>query len=212
MTFLAPAFLFALAAVALPILLHLLQRERREPVVFPSLMFLQRIPHQAVRRQRLKHLLLLALRCLVLALLAFAFARPFLRGRLPLAGASRGGGRELVLLLDRSASMGFGERWVRAQGEARRVVEGLGGDDRATLVLFDASAAVVAPATDDRAVLLAALASARPGAAGTRYAPALRLAQQRLAESERPRREVVLVTDFQRGGWDGAADVRLPAG
>ena len=212
MGFLAPLFLAAAAAVALPIALHLLQRERKQTVEFPSLMFLRRIPYQSVRRQRLKHLALLALRCLALVLLALAFARPFLQGRGALITTTPSDAREVVLLVDRSYSMAMGDRWPRAQAAAREVLDGLRDGDRVTLAFFDATAAPAAPAGSDAATVRTVLDAARPGVGVTRYAPALRLAQQVLGESDRPRGEVVLVTDFQRAGWDGAADVRLPMG
>jgi uncharacterized membrane protein len=106
MAFLAPLFFAGLLALAVPILVHLTHKERKDVVVFPSLMFLSKIPYQAVRRQRIRHWLLFALRCLALILLALAFARPFLN-RASAATPVRGlGARELVILLDRSYSMG----------------------------------------------------------------------------------------------------------
>ncbi|MHB1225721.1 MAG: BatA domain-containing protein [Gemmatimonadaceae bacterium] len=209
---LAPALLAGLAALAVPIVLHLLQRERRQVVEFPSLMFLRRIPQETTRRRRIRHPLLLALRCLALALLAFAFARPFLRDRLAALPVAREA-RDVVILLDRSYSMGYGDRWSRAMAAAGQAVDELRGDDRATLVLFDQTAEAVTAATEDGALLRARLSTVTPGAAATRYAPALRLARDILAESDRVRREVVLVSDFQRGGWGGGADdLQLPVG
>src|SRR3954467_4235771 len=109
MGLLAPAFLAGLLAVAIPVIVHMIHRERRETIAFPSLMFLRKIPYRSVRRQKLRHLLLLALRCLALAIIAAAFARPFLR-RAAGATASLSDARELVILLDRSWSMANGER------------------------------------------------------------------------------------------------------
>jgi len=51
MTFLTPAFLIGLSALAIPVLVHLIQRERKRVVEFPSLMFVRRIPYQSVRRR-----------------------------------------------------------------------------------------------------------------------------------------------------------------
>src|SRR5262245_47610401 len=107
MNFLAPAFLAALAAISVPIIIHLIHRERKTVVEFPSLMFLQRIPYKSVRRQKLRHILLLMLRCLALALVVAAFARPFFERR-HAATLATGGAREVVVLLDRSSSMGYG--------------------------------------------------------------------------------------------------------
>src|SRR5437588_1164582 len=99
MSFLAPFFLAGLTALGVPLIIHLINRERREVVPFPSLMFLQRIPYRSVRRQKLRHILLLTLRCLALAILVMAFARPFIRRDTPLR-ASGAGARELVVLVD----------------------------------------------------------------------------------------------------------------
>ena len=59
MSFLAPLFFVALAGLAIPVLLHLTQKEKKEVVYFPSLMFVRKIPYQASRRRRIQHWFLL---------------------------------------------------------------------------------------------------------------------------------------------------------
>src|ERR1051325_657304 len=135
MSFLSPFFLLGLGAIAVPIVIHLIQRERKRVIKFPSLMFLQRIPYHSVRRRRIRHWFLLAMRAAAIALLAIAFSRPFFKQGSIAAGASTGGARELVVLLDQSASMGYGDHWQRAQAEAIKVFDGLSGGDKGTLVL-----------------------------------------------------------------------------
>jgi uncharacterized membrane protein len=210
MSFLAPLFLVGLGALVVPVLLHLIQRERRNVVQFPSLMFLRRIPYQSVRRRRIRHWLLLAMRLAALTLIVLAFARPFLRRAEIPVGAT--GAREVVVLLDRSYSMGYGDHWQRALGAARDAINSLGPSDRGSIVLFGSGAEVALRSTSDRGRLLAAVAGVQPGAGGTRYGPALKLAGSILSESPLPRREAILVTDFQRVGWQGAEGVRLPDG
>ena len=83
MSFLSPLFFVGLAAIAVPILVHLIQRERKRVIEFPSLMFVQRIPYQSVRRRRIRHWALLLLRAATIALIVAAFTRPFLPGHLP---------------------------------------------------------------------------------------------------------------------------------
>ncbi|HXW08128.1 MAG TPA: BatA domain-containing protein [Vicinamibacterales bacterium] len=211
MSLLTPLFLVALGALAIPIFLHLIQKERRNVVLFPSLMFLKRIPYQSVQRRRIRHWLLLMLRLGALVLIVLAFARPFLR-RTDAAAAGGSGAREVVVLLDRSYSMGFGDRWTRALGAARQALEGLGSSDRGSVVLFASSAEVALRSTADSGRLQAALAGIEPSAAATRYGPALKLAGSIVGESALPRREVILISDFQRVGWQGAEGVRLPDG
>lgn len=210
MNFLAPAFLAGLAAIAVPVIIHLIHRERRVVIEFPSLMFLQRIPYRSVRRQKIRHLLLLLLRCIALALLVAAFARPFFERRR--AGVSTTGAREVVVLLDRSSSMGYADRWAKAKDAARKAVAGLSAGDRATLVLFASDAAVASEpmATPDR--IIAAINAAKLSAEGTRYGGALKLASQIVAASTLPRREVVVISDFQKIGWANHNEIVFPQG
>lgn len=210
MSFLAPLFLAALAAAAVPIFVHLIQRERRKIVEFPSLMFVQRIPFQSVERRRIHNWWLLLLRLTALIAVVAAFARPFFPVD-PVAAAATGD-REVVILLDRSASMGYGDRWARAQAEANRVVGTLSGGDRATLVLFDDSPEETVRATSDAGTLQGAIANATVTAGATRFAPALRLAQSRLSMSGSSRKEAFLISDFQRSGWARQEDIQLPEG
>ena len=211
MSFLAPLFLIGLAGLAIPVFLHLIQRERKQVVQFPSLMFLRRIPYQSVRRRRIRHWLLLMMRLAALALVVLAFGRPFFRSADP-AAAAAGGAREVVVLVDRSYSMGYGDRWPRALAAARRAVDALAPGDRASVVFFGSATDVALRSTSDKGRLQAALAAGKLSAGATHYGPALKLAGSILAETSLPRREVVLVTDFQRGGWRGADGVRLPDG
>ena len=211
MAFLTPFFLLGLSAIAIPVLIHLIQREKKRVIEFPSLMFVRRIPYQSVRRRRIRHWALLLMRAAAIALIVAAFARPFIHQG-TVAAAVGGGAREVVILLDQSASMGYGDHWSRARDAARAVVRGLGADDRATLVLFDKNAEENMRATSDRTRLEAAINAAHVGSGATRYGPALKLAESILSRSAIKRREAVLVSDFQRSGWSGSEEVRFPEG
>ena len=211
MGMLAPAFLAGLAALAIPVLVHLIHRERKETVPFPSLMFLRKVPYRSVRRQKLRHLLLLAARCLALIILVAAFSRPFFdRDIAPSAGAASG--REVVILLDRSYSMGYGSRWDRALASARTVARAVGATDRVSLVTFGATASQLTEPASTGARVETALASVRPTSEPTRFAAGFRMAAQILAASELPRREIVLISDFHRFGWTPNDEVSLPEG
>ena len=211
MSFLTPFFLLGLAGLALPILIHLIQRERKNVVQFPSLMFLRRIPYESVQRRRIRNWLLLMMRLAALALIVLAFARPFFR-RTDASAAGTTGAREVVLLIDRSYSMGYGDRWQRALGAARGLISGLNASDRGSVVYFASGAEVALRSTADKGRLLAAVSGVEPSAAATHYGPALKLAGSILSESALPRREAVLISDFQRAGWQGAEGLRLPDG
>jgi hypothetical protein len=207
--FLLPAFLAGLAALAVPIVLHLRQREREKPQPFPSLMFLARIPIRTAQRRRITDWPLLLLRLLALTLLVLAFARPLLRGR---AATGAAPGKSVVVLLDRSMSMGHRESWKSAQDSTRAVISRLAPGDRVAVVTFDEAAAVVQPFTIDHAAAAAAVAEVTPGSQGTRYAVAWRAARQLLGADSITQAELVLVSDLQRAGEAGPARVALPAG
>jgi hypothetical protein len=210
MGMLAPAFLAGIAALAVPIVLHLINRERKSVVEFPSLMFLQKVTYKSVRQQRIRHLALLLLRCAALLLLIAAFARPFFERR-NVPGTANGA-RETVILLDRSWSMGYGERWAEAQKAAIAHVQRLGGNDRATLVLFDLEATAATEPSGAKDRLERAIRAATVGDLGTRYGSALKLASQILEGSNLPKREVVLISDFQAIGRPRLDEVHFPAG
>jgi hypothetical protein len=210
MSFLAPLFFAGLAALAIPVLIHLIQRERKNVVPFPSLMFVRRIPYSSIRRRRIHNWALLMLRLAAIALLVAAFARPFFRSTT--LAAAGGGARDLVVLLDRSYSMGHGDQWDRARRAAAGAVASMTNGDRASLVLFASAAEIAVQPTNDRARLQSAIDTATLSSAGTRLGPALKLAGSLLSTSNFPRREVVVVSDFQRAAWSPGDGLRLPAG
>jgi hypothetical protein len=209
-SFLTPLFLLGLAALAIPVLVHLTQRERKSVIAFPSLMFLKKIPYESVQKRRIRDWLLLALRLAALALIVSAFARPFLRGSS--VAAAPGGAREIVVLLDRSYSMGYGDTWSRAQRLAAEAIGSATAADRVSLVLFADNAEVALRSTPDRSRAVAEINAASPGPGATKYGPALKLAGSALAESLLPRKEVIVVSDFQRSGWQPDDTLRLPGG
>jgi hypothetical protein len=211
MSFLAPLFFAAFAALAVPVLIHLIQREKKQVVYFPSLMFLEKIPYRSVQRRRIHNWALLLLRMAAIVLIITAFARPFFN-ETTIASAAASGSREVVILVDRSYSMGYGDRWQRAQAEARKAIDALRSGDRASLVFFARGADVDARSTDDRGRLRLAIERATISASSTRYGPGLKVAQSILEQSTRPRREAILISDFQKAGWDGPQDVRFPLG
>lgn len=212
MSFLAPLFFVALAAVAVPIFVHLIQRERKDIIEFPSLMFIRRIPYQSVERRRIHNWPLLLMRIAAMALVVAAFSRPFFATEAATAAITASGDREVVILLDRSASMAYGDHWTRAQDEARRLINGLGGRDRATLVLFDRGVEETVRATTNRGELELAVRQASVTAEATRFAPALREAESLLGRSDRQKREAYLISDFQKSGWERQEEIHLPQG
>ncbi len=104
MSFLYPSFLFGLAAIAIPIAIHLFNFRRTRKVYFTNVAFLKEVKTTTNSFRRLKQLLILAARILFLTFLVLAFAQPFISGRNPQAAATSGQGITSIYL-DNSLSM-----------------------------------------------------------------------------------------------------------
>lgn len=121
MSFAAPAFLWALFALSLPILIHLLELQLRRKVAFTRVAFLREVEQQSHRQRKVRRWLILLLRLLAMTFLILAFARP-LWG--PRAATENG---PTVLYLDDSWSLQayYGEQtnWARAQGFAQTLLD-----------------------------------------------------------------------------------------
>jgi hypothetical protein len=148
--------------------------------------------------KKVQYLLLLALRILVLVLLALAFTEPAI-WRTPEAGGDADGARLHLIVLDGSASMGYDDRWDRARAAANDVLDDLGADDRAQIVLAGRLFEVLGPATADVAALRQTLNTAEPGVFRLEYGQLMRSIDGLLRTAELP---VVLdlVTDVQATG------------
>ena len=135
MSFLFPLYLLGAAALAVPILLHLRRRPPKEHIPFSSHMFLEQTPEKLTRRSKVERWLLLALRCLALLLLAFAFGRPFLN-TIPVAIAANPLERKIILV-DRSASMKREDLWEQALEKAREQLKESNATTEVAIAFFD---------------------------------------------------------------------------
>jgi hypothetical protein len=210
-SFLTPWFLAGALAIAGPILFHLIRRSARERMPFSSLMFLTPTPPRTVRRRKLEHLVLLFLRCLCLLLLAAAFARPFFARDIP-APAAADRRRQVVLLLDTSASMRRPGFWDKARSAANQYLAKFGPADAVAVMAFDRQPRTLVSFSEwsswplgQRAELARArLAATAPGWMGTALGLALTTAADQFRGSSgtappASRREVILISDLQEG-------------
>jgi hypothetical protein len=138
MSFLTPFYILGALAIAAPIVLHLIRRTPKGEVPFSSLMFLAPTPPRLTRRSRLDNLLLLLLRAGALALLALAFARPFLRQATSLDSGDVERRRDLVLI-DASASLRRGDLWAKAKALALAAVADARPADQLAVYAFDST-------------------------------------------------------------------------
>src|SRR5215813_4471267 len=136
MSFLNPYLLFGSLALAVPVLIHLVRREKSEIIPFSSLMFLLKVPKRSIRQQKMKNLLLMALRLLILALLVGAFARPYMTQPAKAAPNSNSN-RGTVLMLDNSYSMQYGDNFDRLKTEAQKRIDSMRASDRMSIIAFN---------------------------------------------------------------------------
>ena len=225
MNFLSPWFLLGAAAIAGPIVFHLIRRIVRERMAFSSLMFLKPTPPKVTRRRKLDNLILLVLRCLCLLLLAAGFARPFFSSNnaMPVSPAD---GRQLVLLVDTSASMRRDGVWDKARAIAEKYLSQTTPADQVAVLTFDRQPQTVVNfgewiswGADQRATLSKQrLAAVSPGWMGTQLGLALTTAAEKFREDSangKPvsRHELVLISDLQEGAkLDGLQGHDWPTG
>ena len=138
------------------------------------------------------------MRIAAVALLAFAFGRPFFRQRDQASAAARRPAPDRRHRARPLAQHAVSGRWTAARDSALAVVRSLGPRDQVALVTvtFDAAAEVALAPTEDRALAEATLQKTVPGSAGTRLAPGLRLARRDLGKVRGADRELVVISDF----------------
>jgi hypothetical protein len=212
-TFLNPLALLALAAVALPVVLHLFNLRRPREVDFSSLAFVKELQKSAVQRVRIKEWLLLALRMLAIACLVLAFARPTLEGALSGLGAETRTAHALVV--DNSLSMtlrsGPGVYLEQAKRQAEGVLQTVGAEDEilvtATAPMDDRQPSPVSRATEAQSLL----AEIEPRAGSRSLTRAIADAAQRLDErTSAPRRVVYAIGDLQQATLADSLAEALP--
>ncbi len=196
----------AAVLAAVPIVIHILNRRRYRRIRWAAMDWLQAAQRKSARRVRIEQLLLLAIRALVMILIALAVARPLLS---PAAAGIGQASRHLVIVLDDSYSMGMADDdgetvFARAKQAARDLLESLGRDDAVSLILAShpAQALIEAPSYD-REATMQALARCERSDAATDLPGALRLAERLLAESDLPpsNRVAYVLTDGTATAW-----------
>ncbi len=206
MEFINPFFVGALAVMALPILIHLLTRDRIIKVAFSTLRFFAKSSTRILRRKKFQEMLLLALRVIIMAAVALAFARPFLRSPDNKVSQTSEARRARVILADLSGSVGqsgsteaLRKAALAALGEMDREA------DAVALVSFADAPRIEVPMANDLGAIRSKIGTLIPGQGGTDFPEALRLANSLLDQVKAVRKDIILISDLQRNGWVGSA-------
>ncbi len=212
-TFIHAGLLWLGGGAVLPLIIHLLSRQRPKVIRFPAVRFVRRSRQRSVRRTRLKHLLLLLLRMALIALFALLIARPILG---PAAGAADG---ELattpavVLIADDSMSMncrvGDATWFDEARNRMLDLIPRLPDGAVAGLLVTSHPAGKLTREVED-------LVGRAQGLRATRGGGTCWRALERAAELLQPlggsRRDVFLFTDMTRAAWAGLERRRVDLG
>lgn len=202
--FLQIAMLGGLAAMALPVLAHLISRRRFDIVQWGAMQFLQ-LGRKTRRRIRLEELLLMLLRMGILGAIAFAMARPWASGG-AIGKLTGRVSRDVVLVIDGSYSMGWKgpveTPHAKAIQWAHQCLDTLRpGDTVSILDVRDQVRPVIDTPSGDFDYARNQLDDLPDPAGSSNLASGLRQAVQILSRSNNVSREVILLTDQQRVPW-----------
>ena len=206
MTFAAPLFLLAALAGLIPVVLHLIHRQKAKEVRFSTLRFLRISVQRTRRRKYVEDMSLLAVRVAVLLLIALGLARPAISSLAALWG--RGQTAAIAIVLDNSASMavtdGGRPRFETARQAAEQVLARLReGDQVALLPTGGPPGPELGRLFRTHETVRQALDQCRPSYERADLAAKIQQARDLLAQSEAPSKEIYVFTDNQSLSWEG---------
>ena len=201
MQFLYPAFLIGLTALAIPIIIHLFHFRRFRKVYFTNVKFLKEVKEETSARTRIKHLLVLLMRCLALAFLVFAFAQPFI----PQKGAAfKAGQKAMSIFIDNSFSMSALSQDVslleKAKQRARQIISAYDIEDEFQILTNDFEGRHQRLVSQEDALALIDEIEVSPSVKELSKVTARQ--RQVLNTAKANNREAYIISDFQRNITD----------
>jgi hypothetical protein len=201
----APWFLGGLAALGIPVFVHLLRKHVTTPRPVSSLMFFERGTQSSTRHRKLRYLLLFALRFALILLVVLAFANPFIR-----RASADANGRLLVIVLDNSFSMRAGNHFALAKQQALAALSAKPHSAKAQVMALGGRLDVLTQPVTDEAQLRAALESIQPGDGHASFGD-LGRSLRALSETVHNPIDLHLFSDLQRTAMPANfADMVLP--
>jgi hypothetical protein len=203
MQFLYPTFLFALAALAIPIIIHLFYFRRFKKVYFTNVRFLKEVKEETSARQKLRNLLVLLMRCLAVAFLVLAFAQPFI----PQAAEVKKGDNAVSVFVDNSFSMSAlsedAPLLEKAKQRAKQVIAAYSEEDRFQVLTNDFEGRHQRLVSKEEAIALVDEIKASPAVKSV--SKILTRQQQALGAGKSQNKVAYVVSDFQKNITDLAA-------
>lgn len=206
MTFLNAVLLFGLAAAAIPIIIHIINRSRFRTVQWGAMHLLEQVLRTRRRRIQLEQMILLAIRTAIPLFLVLCLARPVIKGASGLLGQNK---TSLFVLVDDSASMGVAvgssTRFVEATTAARQIVESLPRASETNIVWMSQNGSTDLGPSYDLTRMAGLLTSAEGGAGVADPVAALSRVLSRLGNAQYPDRQALVLSDFQKVSWPESA-------
>ena len=195
--FLNPLFLIGLIAMAIPILIHMLLRKYAKRIRFPSFKFLSK-SDKITSQNRIKELILLAMRALLMALIAIAFARPYLVKSKLLQGDKV----SAVIIIDNSYSMLYNDNLTKAKDKAMNILDTEVGVGNMCEVWSLTGPVYRMDVIQDMGNVKGKIKQIEYGTTLTDFQKAVRQADQKLSLSDSGKRKLFIITDMQKLGWE----------
>ena len=205
-SFLNPLLLFGILGAIIPIIIHLINKKKALSHRFAAIDFILQTNKRISVKFKLRQLILLILRASLLAFLAMALARPFVKnfiGGTPQKDIPASN----VIILDDSYSMQYSDNhesfFMSAKTAAKEIVNNLTKNDDAAVIICSSLGSQVLPELDyDKKNLLNFIEQAQPSFATTHITPALDAAVEVLTSAKASIKRIFLLTDLTRNGWD----------
>ena len=203
------SWLFSLLPLlAIPVVIHLLNKKFPKVIPFPNIEMIKKSAAQRSKLFKMRHLILLLLRTLALALLILCFLKPFQKmfGFDP----DKKGERAVIIILDQSLSMNYKGGGIssgqRANIELEKIIDSLDSSDLVNLVTLEKVPRLCfRQLNNNHGELLSFARSLKPGITSGDVSRAISMASSQIKKTEAPKKEIFFISDFQRSNW-GRAD------
>lgn len=211
MTFLSPLLAWGALLGVIPLIIHLLNRRKFRRVEWAPMRYLKLTVQRNRRRVQIEQLLLMLLRIAALVLLFFYLARPIVNPTGLEGWLGNGGRSSQIVLIDDSLSMGYGSTeapaFRQAKETAAALVASARAEDRFSILVSSAPKAPVVHEVEGsrREDLAGAVATIPPTAVHASWASVLDGVEEVLRSCTYPTRQVTILTDLRKSGWDGGA-------
>ncbi|MCK5391333.1 MAG: BatA domain-containing protein [Deltaproteobacteria bacterium] len=198
LSFLSPLFLIGLAAIALPIIAHLISRKSGVKKSFPAVNFLISSQGELATRSKIKDIILLILRALILVFIVLVFAKPAV---FSFSTAQDNTPKSQAIVVDNSFSMGYGNNFSRALSKTQDLIDSLPDGSSAFITSLVPDNKQEPPLIQDKTLLKKALKEIEISNTFTENEKRLQDIYTKLQKAPSERKGVTLITDLQKNGW-----------